>query len=188
MSTNQQSESPRWLSVPEGEGRPEAFDAALARCRPEVLNYLTSRVHDEEAAADLTQEACLRIMKYRGDPQIGNPRLMLFRIANNLLSDFARYQRRHHVSSHIPLEDAGPLFASEAVQEELVVARQTAEAFKRTISELPPKCRLAFMLSRYEGMANAQIAARLEISVKMVEKHIARAIVACRAAVGQCDG
>ncbi len=188
VNTKLHSESTTWGPASDADGRRAAFEAELERCRPEVLNWLCRRVHDPEAAADITQEACLRMMKYRDDPGIGDPRLMLFRIANNLASDFARYQHRHHVGAHVPLDEAGPLFAPDAVQEELMAASQIAEAFKQAIRELPPKCRLAFTLNRYDGLSNAQIAARLDISVKAVEKHITRAIVACRAAVGRRIG
>lgn len=165
----------------------EAFDAVLARCRPELFNYLGSRVHDDEVAADLVQETYSRAMKYRDDPALEDARLMLFRIANNLFTDYVRHRRRHHANDHVPLEEAGPLPADDRPQEDRVAAEQALATLKRTITELPPKCRLAFTLSRFEGLSNAQVAQKLEISVKMVEKHITRALIACRDAVGQAD-
>lgn len=168
----------------QADARRAVFDTALMQYRHELLSYLRSRVHDEEVAADLVQDTYSRMLKYRDDPQIGDARLMLFRIANNLVTDFVRYQHCHHASDHIPLEDAGPIPASESSQEERVVAVQAMAAIKRAVSELPPKCRLVFILSRFDGMTNAQVASRLDISVKMVEKHMARALLACRAAVG----
>jgi RNA polymerase sigma-70 factor (ECF subfamily) len=56
-----------------------------------------------------------------------------------------------------------------------------------TLANLPPKCRLAFMLNRFDGLTYPQVAARMGISVKMVEKHITSSLVACRLAVGDRD-
>ena len=62
-----------------------------------------------------------------------------------------------------------------------VDARQRLRAFAETIAALPPRCREAFVLSRFEGLANGEIAGRLGISRNMVEKHVMRALLACRA-------
>jgi RNA polymerase sigma-70 factor (ECF subfamily) len=112
---------------------------------------------------------------------------MMFRVANNLLVDFYRTNSRHHADAHVTLEDAGQLLASDRPQLEQVAASQTMAILKQAIIELPPKCRLVFMLSRFDGLQNQTIAEKLDISIKMVEKHIARAMMACRAAVGDRD-
>lgn len=46
----------------------------------------------------------------------------------------------------------------------------------REIDRLPPKCRTVFMLSRFEEVSNAEIAEKLNISIRTVEKHISDAI------------
>jgi RNA polymerase sigma-70 factor (ECF subfamily) len=61
------------------------------------------------------------------------------------------------------------------------------EVLEAAVVALPPKCRTVFLLSRIEGLSNAEVAQRCGISVKMVEKHLAKAIVACRARVGDFD-
>lgn len=164
-----------------------AFEDLLRSCQPELLRYLRSRLHNEADAADIAQEACARLLQYRDDPQIGDLRLMLFRIANNLLTDFWRRNHRHCADQHVPLDDAGPLQAHERPQVERIADHQALLALKRAIQHLPQKCRLVFMLSRFDGLSHGQIAARLGISVKMVEKHITRALLDCHAAVGDRD-
>lgn len=163
------------------------FDRHLGELRPELMRYVRTRVNNEADAADLVQETCSRVVRYRNDPQLSDLRSMMFRIVNNLLVDFYRSNSRHHVDAHMTLEDAGQLSAADRPQLEQVAASQTMAILKRTIIELPPKCRLVFMLSRFDGLQNQTIAEKLDISVKMVEKHIARAMVACRAAVGDRD-
>lgn len=50
----------------------------------------------------------------------------------------------------------------------------------QVLDTLPPRCREIFTMSRFEGLKNREIADRLDISVKVVEKHIGRALAAFR--------
>lgn len=163
------------------------FDRHLGELRPELMRYVRTRLNNEADAADLVQETCSRVVRYRNDPQLIDLRSMMFRIVNNLLVDFYRSHSRHHADAHMTLDEAGQLSASDRPQLEQVAASQTMAILKQAIIELPPKCRLVFMLSRFDGLQNQTIAEKLDISIKMVEKHIARAMVACRAAVGDRD-
>ncbi|APG59916.1 RNA polymerase sigma factor [Christiangramia salexigens] len=47
---------------------------------------------------------------------------------------------------------------------------------KRAVDQLSPKCREAFLLSRYNGLKYAEIAETMNISVKTVELHISKAL------------
>src|SRR3546814_10578336 len=63
-------------------------------------------------------------------------------------------------------------------------ARRSLQTLEAAVEQLPDKCRTVFLLSRIEGLSNAEVAQRCGISVKMVEKHLAKAILKCRAQVG----
>lgn len=179
--------SERWTGVG-APNRRDAFDAALGEHRDELLHYLRKRLGDRELASDLAQETLSRMMKYRDADDIEDYRQMLFRIANNLISEHHRTRQRHHAGDHHSIDDTGPLRSADPPVEAIVDARQAIDILlKRTIGDLPPKCRLAFMLSRFDGLSYPQIAERMGVSVKMVEKHITKALLACRAAVGDRD-
>jgi RNA polymerase sigma-70 factor (ECF subfamily) len=72
---------------------------------------------------------------------------------------------------------------SAPLQDAVVQGRQELALLHRTIDELPPKCRVVFLLSREHGLTMKEIAARLGISEKTVEKHILRAMTQCRQAL-----
>jgi RNA polymerase sigma-70 factor (ECF subfamily) len=169
----------------EAGGRHRAqFDEAIRGFRAELLGYLRRRTRDAETAADLTQETFSRMLAYRDAPNIESHALLMYRIAHNLVLELQRTRGRRHAARHVSLGQAGPLYAAGPPVEEIVDARRSLDLLlRRTLVELPPKCRLAFKLSRFDGLTYPQVAARMGISVKMVEKHVSRALLACRAAV-----
>src|SRR5690606_19495356 len=73
---------------------------------------------------------------------------------------------------------------SEALDPARIYAsREQLARVTAAIEALPPRCREVFLLYRFEGLDQATIASRLAISRNMVEKHVIRAMRACRAAL-----
>lgn len=169
-----------------GDRRP-CFEQQWQACHPELVRYIRSRVDSKVDADDIIQETLARLMRYRADPGVQDVRLMLFRIANNLLTDYYRRNERQHAGDHVALDLAGPLHAPDKPHVDRVAHEQALDRLMRAIERLPPKCRLAFTLSRFDAIPHKEIARRMGVSVKAVEKHLARAMLACRAAAGDHD-
>lgn len=163
------------------------FDGTLTSLHGELFAYLRWQLGDHEAATDLTQETLLRAMKYR-ESAIQDRRGMLFRIAQNLVVDYRRARHRHHAARHVSLDEVPELLADQSPVETIAAANQAVERLiKRAIVDMPPKCRLAFMLTRFKGLTYPEVAAKMGISVKAVEKHIRRALAVCDRVVGERD-
>ncbi|MNT76910.1 putative RNA polymerase sigma factor FecI [compost metagenome] len=80
-----------------------------------------------------------------------------------------------------PLPDIAELPAP-AVDEPEVAATsaQGMASLIATIDGLPLRCREAFILHKFDGLSQTEVAVQMGISRKMVEQHIQRAMVACR--------
>ncbi len=171
-----------------GERRRAAFDTELASHADELLVFMRARLRDTEAAADLAQEALARMMRYRDTPGIRSLRKMLYRIAYNLINDAYNAQQCPQAPIQLPPNDLDQLSGDQPSVEETAIYRQLIDMLVRhTIRNLPARCRTAFVLCRFEGLTYPQTAARMGISVKMVEKHVMRALQACRDAVGDLE-
>jgi len=154
----------------------------LERYHRELLNFLARQVSDRDAAADLVQESYARVLavQHAGRP-IVDLRALLFRTAHNLLID---RHRRSAVRRHEDIDAMGeheqPPAPAHLQPDEALAAMQVVRAYVATIDALPPRCREAFVLHVFDGLTHAQIGRHMNISASMVEKHIVRAMVACK--------
>jgi RNA polymerase sigma-70 factor (ECF subfamily) len=53
---------------------------------------------------------------------------------------------------------------------------EISKIIQQTLEELPPQCKRVFIMSRFEEKKNKEIAEELNISVKVVEKHISKGL------------
>ncbi|MBB4730462.1 RNA polymerase sigma factor [Xanthomonas arboricola] len=189
MSERDYRESGKQRSLDEKAELRAAFDAEVTQYRDELFRYMRRRTGNPDTAADLTQETFSRMMVYRDAAHIADRWRLMYRIANNLILEYHRAGYRHHAAQHVSLDDVESLSMNGPAVDEIVDARRAVELLLNdTIAQLPPKCQLAFRLVKVDGLSYAQVAARMGISVKMVEKHITRALAACRAAAGGGGG
>jgi RNA polymerase sigma-70 factor (ECF subfamily) len=165
------------------QGEPLSVHNTVRRYHDSLINFLRQRLRTPEDANDVAQEAYIRMMQYQNSRQIRSPSSMLFRIAINVANDLGRSEQVRRASDQCSL-DAVELVSDTPSAEREISARQELELLRAAIEDLPPKCRQAFLLSRVRRMTYPEIAAHCGISVKMVEKHISRALAVCMKKVG----
>ena len=137
--------------------------------------WLESRLvkrYGAQDAEELIQETWLRLSSYWPATDIRHPRAFLLRIAANLAADrWARQTRKSEYLEHAGAN--GPDVSLPTQTEALLV--------KEVIVGLPEPLRDVFLLSRLDGLTNAQIADKLGISPKTVEGRMTRALAHCAA-------
>ncbi|CAK17018.1 RNA polymerase sigma factor [Pseudomonas entomophila] len=162
--------------------RPKPDPAAQETCRgfyADILHFLRKRMDNASDAADMTQDVFAQWLGYRDRAKVQQPRAFLFQVARNLLSDHWRRQKVRHA---VLEEDAPADELATPGNEPLDHAQQQQRLnqLRQVLAELSPRRREALMLHRFEGLTQAQIAERMNISVSMVEKHIAAALLQCK--------
>jgi len=144
-----------------------------------LRRFLARMLRCEETAAEVAQEAWLRMIRLAPGRTVDEPRAYLFQVAANAARDrMARERTRVSVVDGRPVPEAVPCPEPDA--ETAALARERLSLLADAVDELPPRCREVFLMSRLDGLANGEIAARLGISRNMVEKHIVRAMLHCR--------
>ena len=120
----------------------------------------------------------LRLIKALSRTEIEQPRVFLFFIARNVARSLGKRRRFEAKLFRSATEaDLGDIADAQMRTEQQVIARQQLRLVAAAIDDLPPRCREVFLLSAFDGLANSQIADRLGISQRMVEKHIAKAVL-----------
>lgn len=146
--------------------------------RRELHAYLTEKLKDSEAAADLTQEAFLRFAEQKagGDIAILNGRSYLYRTAHNLAIDHVRLRARQKAdaASH---DNMTTIPDDRPTQEDEADSRQKLDRLRSAVAELPERTRQIFVLNRIEGLSYAETANRLGVSESSVQKHLAKALL-----------
>ncbi|SOU01491.1 RNA polymerase sigma factor [Xanthomonas arboricola] len=174
----------RWRVREEPAAGRARFDQAIGLLHADLLAYMRRRLRNPDTANDLTQETLLRLLAYREAPDIGDYALLMYRIVHNVVLEHWRTRHRRHANAHVALDLIAPLAADGAHVDQIADARRILQHLHtHTLPALPPRCRQAFILNRIDGLTYPQVAAAMGISIKMVEKHISRALAACRAAV-----
>jgi len=161
--------------------RSHRFRELFRRNKRVLLDYLKRRVGPENAS-DLLQETFVRAIRREDFDSVADPPAFLKQIAINLSRDFARRrdsEAKYFVPGDAPEDISEPAVAPDALYETEELARRLLAA----IEALPPKCRQAFVMRRFEDLSHEEIAARLGVSRNMVEKHLRLAMERCRAAL-----
>lgn len=131
-------------------------------------------IKDSDQAKDIVQQAFIKFWDKRKSVNIHDHigsylKKAVINTALNHIEKNKKIQFEDDFSANVESKANNTLDTEERIA---LIKKVT----KNAIDELPEKCSLVFSLSRYDGMANQEIADYLDLSIKSVEKHISKAI------------
>jgi RNA polymerase sigma-70 factor (ECF subfamily) len=136
---------------------------------------------------DAAQDACVRALEIAQPDAVKEPLRYVLRIARNLFID--RRRRRSREARLFEYGDEAALRAGDMINPERILAgKQALGGVLAAIDTLPPRCRQAFLLHRFDNLNYAAIGKEMGISVSMVEKHIAEAMMRLSRALKAREG
>jgi RNA polymerase sigma factor (sigma-70 family) len=154
----------------------DILSCLFAEAQSDLSAFVSRRVGAQDAA-DVLQDTWLKLHEHGDTASWREPRAVLFTTAGNLAVDHWRQQQRHalHFDGGELPEIACPFPGPETVVDD----RRQAERLATVLDELSAECRQAFLLNRLDGMTHREIADRLGICTKTVQRHIERALGHC---------
>ena len=158
------------------ESRRQRIERLYSDHNRTLVRFINARLHNEQEAKEVAQEAYVRLLNLDEPDAVSYLRAFLFRIAANLASDRLKQKARRrdlrdglsfeHVDGRSP--EAGCL------------AREELELIRQAVAELPPKCRMAFMLVKFGERSFDEVAEQMGLSTRMVRIYVARALAHCQ--------
>lgn len=149
----------------------------------DLLLSISRRTRCVHRARDVLHDSLLRYVLTQRRDRIVQPHAYLRTVVSTVLSDHHREASRYEPFA-VEAADGGAALpeATAPSAERLADVQQRLRAVQRILDCLPPRCREVFWLFRIEGQSQPEIAARLGISLNMVERHVMRALLDLRAA------
>ncbi len=156
--------------------REQVFTALYAGHQRWLQGWLAKKTGCPHRAADLVQEAFLRVFHLAEPENLREPRAFLTTTATRLIIDQERRRKieRAFLEEMARLVETSP--RAYASPEELLQATQTLHAVVTMLAGLAEKPRRAFLLRHLDGLMHAEIAEELKVSVSMVKQYLAQAM------------
>lgn len=129
-------------------------------------------------AEDLIHDAFLRIYVAELGRKTEMSRALLNVTAQRLALNALRNATRRGTDLMGEMEVLG--VSSSDDPEHGIGLHQLDAALDIAMKEMPPQCRRVFQLRRLDEKSRSEIAAELGISIKMVERHLTKAMKICR--------
>lgn len=138
-----------------------------------LMRYLSRCWPRRDEVHDLRQETYVRVYQAAARALPLQPKAFLFTSARNLMAD---HLRRARVVSIEPMGDLEPwhVLMDDLSPERWCGGRQVLHRLAEAFDQLPDRCREVLWLRRVEELSQREVAMRLGISEKTVEKHVAK--------------
>jgi RNA polymerase sigma factor (sigma-70 family) len=120
---------------------------------------------------DLRQETYARVYEAAARSRPSQPKAFLFATAKHLITDRVRRQRIVTIDTVGDLETLDVMI-DDISPERSIGARQELRMLARAFDELPAKCRETVWLRRVDRLPQREVAARLGVTEKTIEKHL----------------
>ena len=149
-----------------------AFRYLFEHYYPSLCLFAKRFIDDRETREDIVQEVFFRLWDKR-------KQITVMSSAQNYLLTSVRnlclnYLRRQEVQQ--PFEDSMFDQPDDEEGDRLIQLRELEELLEQTLAKLPPEYRLAFELNRMEGKSLDEVAQRMGVSMRTVERYRDRAL------------
>lgn len=125
---------------------------------------------------DLVQEVYLRLLRRPSEELVRNPERYIFTVAQHVLWEFGRRERRQRATVHVVSEAVERLKKSseQLGSDEPAHWASSAEVLQSFFAKLPPE-QQASLLLHLDGVSFREIAGKLDVSERAARRYVGKA-------------
>lgn len=159
-----------------------AFEQLYLQLAPRLVSFAKTYLHSDAEAENVVQDCFIAVWEKRDSLvfDLGLKSYLYQAVRNKSLNEIKR-SMRHAAETYEFIAEVETVNPSPLEQ---FSKKETEELIHKSITNLPPKCRRVFLLSRQEQMSYKEIATLLDINPKTVENQIAIALKSIREQMG----
>ena len=163
------------------KGDNQAFEYLFKTYYPRLRGYAIRFVEDEETARDIIQECFMRFWEKREMLSAVSVTSLLFAMVRNGCLNYLKHLsivEKHQIEYLATIDGEEHLYHTDFSldAEHKLLYAELQEQINIVIGQLPERSREVFLMSRFKGLKNREIADKLQISTTAVEKHISKAL------------
>lgn len=140
-----------------------------------IRNFAYFKTGDASFSDDVVQDTFVKFWEYRGKVRPETIKALLYTIASNIIKNefkhnqvVYRFERNQSQSGEFEAADHA------------ILSEEFNTMLQNAIASIPESARIVFLMSRIEGLTYNEIATRLGLSVKAIEKRMSEALAVLR--------
>lgn len=150
------------------------FERLSTRYRVPLQRFFERRLKARPDPEDLVQEVFIRLIRLEHIDDVRNLDGYVFQVAANVLRDHARRWSIREPEANPASLDTDALEGG-FTPERILLGQESLERLIGALHDLPAKTQAIFALYHFEGVAQVDIARKLNMPISTVEKHMGRA-------------
>ncbi len=156
------------------DGNESVFERVFKEYFKRLHAYAYTFLKDEPMAEEIVQNVFCRIWEKKDQlNSSGSLKAYLYRAVHN---ESLNYLKHHKVKAEYEQYYTDRMSNGYEHTEKKIMVAELEKHIGKALSELPPRCRIIFQLSRFEQLKYQQIADHMGISVKTVENQMGKAL------------
>lgn len=161
----------------------QSLITTLTRHYDELVDSVRRRFGDRQAAREVVHEVCVHLLESPEKEAVRVPLALLHKITHDRAISHYRSERRRQawVDDQVDLNE---VLCNAPCLERQRAAADELDRLCAAIAELPARCQQVFVMHKIYELPQQQVAERLGISVKTVEKHLKVGMAKCLARLG----
>lgn len=169
-----------WKAIQNGDIK--VFEDLFRQLYPALCGYANKILHDADQAEEIVQEIFYTLWKRKATMLINvSLKSYLYKSAYHKCLHYIEHQKvvTKYVSNFEHLN------SSSYKPEDAIQTSEMYTLYKKTLYDLPERCREIFQMSRKYGLKYHEIAEKLSISIKTVEANMGKALKAFKSSLAE---